>query len=159
MKNRYLLFLPLLCLSLLLMTPTQDSQAAVGVSGKLSFGTSSVLLDSPVAIKAYDLETTAGYTYAIEINTVEKFQWATDGSGSSERVMYYTFTAADVASNIITIELLSSSGGATLHTYYLAPTSVDTFFPDELIFALFVPILIAVILVAIVIVIRGRRRG
>lgn len=158
MNRKVLAILPLL-LCVLFMLPAQKSEAAVGVTGKLAFGVSSILLDSPVAIKAYDLETTTGFTYAIEIATVEKFQWVTTGDSSAERVFYYTFTDADVSSNIITIELLSSSGGSTLHTYYLAPTTVDTFFPDELIFALFVPILIAVILVAIVLVIRRRKGG
>ena len=156
MNRKLLALLPIL-LCVLFMLPAQKSEAAAGVTGDLTFGVSSVLLDSPVAIKCYDMETAGGYTYAIEVNSVEKFQWA-NHAGETERVMYYTFTDADVASNIITIELLAASGGATLQTYYLAPTTVDTFFPDELIFALFIPILIAVILVAIVLAIRSRRQ-
>ena len=152
MKLHYLLPFAIVLLMIAGM-PIAKTNAAGGTTGYITTGVNSILLDSPVAIKCYDME--VSLDYSIDIDDVNWINW-TNGASETEKVFYRTFTDDDVTAGMIKIELVNTTA-TVIDTLYLTPTTVDTFFPDELIFALFVPILIAVILVAIVLVIRKRK--
>jgi len=148
-------------LLMLVAIPTNNPKAvnaAAGVNGTITVGVSSILLDSPVAIKCYDMDVSKDY--AVMINTTNWINW-TNGADETSKVFYRSFTTTDYTTpTTYVIKVALCDGGANeLDVIYLNPTTVDTFFPDELIFALFIPILIAVILVAIVLAIKGRKRS
>lgn len=155
MKRKTRLLLPILCLALLFLASPHEADAGAGTTGKVSVGVSSIILNTPVAIKCYSM--TASADYAIVVSGTTWINW-TNGAAETSKVFYKTFDTDDVSNDMIKIEL-TGGAAAAVDTLYLYESEVEDWFPTDFIFDLFVPILIAVILVGVVIAFRVRRRG